>query len=143
MTLSFNPAWLFLLLASVMEVCWNYSLKYTSVAKIKALNWSQFFANSTGIMTLGPAIGYVAFGVANVYFFSKALNVIPASTAFAIWMGMALVGIKVVDTLVLHEEFRWVHVVYIGFILVGIIGLKTSSKAEVEPSKAAPPTLSK
>ncbi|MGI4823153.1 MAG: DMT family transporter [Janthinobacterium lividum] len=127
MTLSFNPAWLYLLLASVMEVCWNYSLKYTSVAKIKALDWSQFFANSTGIMTLLPAIAYVAFGVANVFFFSKALNVIPASTAFAIWMGMALVGIKIVDTLVLKEAFQWVHVFYIGCILIGIIGLKRTA----------------
>jgi quaternary ammonium compound-resistance protein SugE len=115
------------MLASVMEVCWNYSLKYTSVAKIKALDWSQFFANSTGIMTLLPAIAYVAFGVANVFFFSKALNVIPASTAFAIWMGMALVGIKIVDTLVLKEAFQWVHVFYIGCILIGIIGLKRTA----------------
>jgi len=127
LSFSFNPAWLYLLIASVMEVCWNYSLKYTSVAKIKALDWSQFFASSTGIMTLLPAIGYVGFGVANVFFFSKALNVIPASTAFAIWMGMALVGIKIVDTLVLKEAFHWVHVFYIGCILVGIIGLKRSA----------------
>ena len=127
MTLSFNPAWLYLLIASVMEVCWNYSLKYTSVAKIKAIDWSRLFANSTGILTLLPAIGYVIFGVANVFFFSKALNVIPASTAFAIWMGMALVGIKIVDTLVLKEAFQWAHVFYIGCILVGIIGLKRTS----------------
>ena len=138
--MSFNPAWLYLLLASVMEVCWNYSLKYTSVAKLKALDWSHFFASATGWQTLAPAVGYVAFGVANVFFFSKALNVIPASTAFAIWMGVALVGIKVVDTLVLHEEFRWVHVVYIGFILIGIIGLKTSSKPEVTPAAATSST---
>ena len=110
-----------------MEVCWNYSLKYTSVAKIKAIDWSHFFTSSTGIMTLLPAIGYVGFGVANVFFFSKALNVIPASTAFAIWMGIALVGIKIVDTLVLKETFQWVHVFYIGCILVGIIGLKRTS----------------
>ncbi|MFD1873834.1 DMT family transporter [Hymenobacter bucti] len=127
MSFNFNPAWLYLLLASVMEVCWNYSLKYTSVAKIKALDWSQFFANSTGAATLLPAIGYVAFGVANVFFFSKALNVIPASTAFAIWMGVALVGIKIVDTLVLKEAFQWAHVFYIGCILVGIIGLKRTA----------------
>ncbi|MVN75998.1 hypothetical protein GO988_06645 [Hymenobacter sp. HMF4947] len=127
MSLSFNPAWLYLLLASVMEVCWNYSLKYTSVAKIKAIDWSHFFANPTGLLTLIPAICYVAFGVGNVFFFSKALNVIPASTAFAIWMGMALVGIKIVDTLVLKEAFQWVHVFYIGCILVGIIGLKRTA----------------
>ena len=110
-----------------MEVCWNYSLKYTSVAKIKAIDWSQFFASSEGVLTLLPAIGYVGFGVANVFFFSKALNVIPASTAFAIWMGIALVGIKIVDTLVLKEAFQWVHVFYIGCILVGIIGLKRTA----------------
>lgn len=127
MSLNFNPAWLYLLLASVMEVCWNYSLKYTSVAKIRAIDWSHFFAGNAGIMALGPAICYVVFGVGNVFFFSKALNVIPASTAFAIWMGMALVGIKIVDTLVLKETFVWAHVFYIGCILVGIIGLKRTA----------------
>ena len=127
MSFNFNPAWLYLLLASVMEVCWNYSLKYTKIADIKAINWSQFFAGSAGILALLPAICYVAFGVGNVIFFSKALNVIPASTAFAIWMGMALVGIKIVDTLVLKEAFQWAHVFYIGCILVGIIGLKRTA----------------
>ncbi|WP_082773632.1 DMT family transporter [Hymenobacter sp. PAMC 26628] len=127
MNLVANSAWIFLFLASVMEVCWNYSLKYTSVAKIKAIDWSQFFAAPAGLYTLLPAIGYVAFGVANVFFFSKALNQIPAGTAFAVWMGIALVGIKVVDTLVLKEPFSAWHVLYIGFILVGIVGLKRTA----------------
>jgi quaternary ammonium compound-resistance protein SugE len=127
LSFNFNPAWLYLVLASVMEVCWNYSLKYTKIADIKAINWSQFFSGTAGILALLPAICYVAFGVGNVIFFSKALNVIPASTAFAIWMGMALVGIKIVDTLVLKEAFQWAHVFYIGCILVGIIGLKRSA----------------
>ncbi|MFD1468500.1 DMT family transporter [Hymenobacter caeli] len=122
-----NSAWFYLFLASVMEVCWNYSLKYASVAKIRAIHWSQFFADPAGIYTLLPAIGYVAFGVANVFFFSKALNSIPAGTAFAIWMGMALVGIKLVDTLVLKEPFSAWHVLFIGLILVGIVGLKRTA----------------
>ena len=121
-----------------MEVCWNYSLKYTKISDIKAIDWSQFFAAPAGIMALLPAICYVAFGVGNVIFFSKALNVIPASTAFAIWMGLALVGIKIVDTLVLKEAFRWLHVVYIGFILIGIIGLKWTATPEATKS-AVPP----
>jgi multidrug transporter EmrE-like cation transporter len=32
-----------------------------------------------------------------------------------------------VDTLVLKEAFQWVHVFYIGCILVGIIGLKRTA----------------
>ncbi len=114
-------------MASVMEVCWNYSLKYASIAKIRAIHWSQLFTAPAGIYTLLPAIGYVVFGVANVFFFSKALNQIPAATAFAIWMGMALVGIKIVDTLVLKEPFSAWHVLFIGFILVGIVGLKRTA----------------
>ncbi len=121
-----------------MEVCWNYSLKYTKISDIKAIDWSQFFAAPAGIMALLPAICYVAFGVGNVVFFSKALNVIPASTAFAIWMGLALVGIKIVDTLVLKEAFRWEHVVYIGFILIGIIGLKWTATPEAAKPVAPP-----
>ena len=107
-----------------MEVCWNYSLKYTKIAEIKAINWSHFFADKAGILTLAPAIGYVAFGVGNVVFFSKALNFIPSSVAFAIWMGVALVGITIVDALVLKVAIHWTHAFYIGCILVGIIGLK-------------------
>ena len=127
MTFVFNPAWLYLLVASVMEVCWNYSLKYTSLDKIKALDWSQFFSSWGGTLTVLPAVGYIAFGVGNVFFFSKALTTIPTGTAFAIWMGMALVGIKIVDTLILKEAFQWAQVFYIGCILVGIIGLKRTS----------------
>ncbi|MGI4871418.1 MAG: DMT family transporter [Janthinobacterium lividum] len=122
-----SAAWIYLLLASVMEVCWNYSLKYTKLEQVKAIDWSHFFTDKAGIATLAPAIGYIAFGVGNVFFFSKALNFIPASTAFAIWMGMALVGIKIVDTLILKEAFQWAHVFYIGCILVGILGLKRTA----------------
>ncbi len=122
-----NSAWIFLLLASVMEVCWNYCLKYASLVRLRELGWARLFTEPAGWWALLPAVGYVAFGVGNVFFFSKALTHIPAATAFAIWMGMALVGIKLVDTLVLREPFSLSHVFYIGLILVGIVGLKRSA----------------
>lgn len=110
-----------------MEVCWNYSLKYTSVARLRELGLTRLVTEKAGWWVLLPAIGYVAFGVGNVIFFSKALAQIPAATAFAIWMGMALVGIKLVDTLVLKEPFSLWHILYIGCVLVGIVGLKRSA----------------
>ena len=122
-----NSAWIYLLLASVMEVCWNYSLKYTSIARLREFGLTRLVTEKAGWWALLPAIGYVAFGVGNVIFFSKALAQIPAATAFAIWMGMALVGIKLVDTLVLKESFSLWHVLYIGLVLIGIIGLKRSA----------------
>ncbi len=122
-----NSAWIYLLLASVMEVCWNYSLKFTSIAKLREFGFTRLVTEKAGWWALLPAIGYVAFGVGNVIFFSKALSQIPAATAFAIWMGMALVGIKLVDTLVLKEPFSLWHILYIGFVIIGIIGLKRSA----------------
>ncbi len=119
-----NNAWFFLFLASALEVCWTYCVKFVSIAKLKGIDWSQFFSSPAGFHTLIPAIGYVVFGVGNIFFFSRAMNTIPAATAFAVWTGTALVGVKLVDTLVLKEPFSPWHVLFIGLILVGIAGLK-------------------
>jgi quaternary ammonium compound-resistance protein SugE len=111
-------------MASVMEVCWTYSLKFVSIAKLRALDWPRFFDGPAGWQTLLPAVGYLAFGVANIIFFSRAMNQIPAATAFAVWTGTALVGVKLVDTLVLREPFNPMQLVYMGLILAGIAGLR-------------------
>ena len=110
-----------------MEVCWNYCLKYASIARLRELGFARLLTEPAGWWALLPAVGYVAFGVGNVIFFSKALAQIPAATAFAIWMGVALVGIKLVDTLVLKEPFSLWHILFIGLILIGIVGLKRSA----------------
>ena len=109
-----------------MEVCWTYSLKFVSVAKLKAIDWSHLFTDTRALYTLIPAVGYIVFGVANIIFFSRAMNQIPAATAFAVWTGTALVGVKLVDTFVIKEPFSPWQVLFIALILVGIIGLKRS-----------------
>ncbi len=70
------------------------------------------------------AVGYLAFGIANIIFFSRAMNQIPAATAFAVWTGTALVGVKLVDTFVLREPFNPMQLLYMGLILAGIAGLR-------------------
>jgi quaternary ammonium compound-resistance protein SugE len=49
---------------------------------------------------------------------------IPASTALAVWMGTALVGVKLVEILFLKTPYDYWQFFYIGLILVGIVGLK-------------------
>jgi len=119
-----NSPWTYLFLASIMEVCWTYSLKFVSVAKLRGLDWPRFFSGAEGWLTVLPAVGYLAFGIANIIFFSRAMNQIPAATAFAVWTGTALVGVKLVDTLVLREPFNPMQLVYMGLILAGIAGLR-------------------
>jgi quaternary ammonium compound-resistance protein SugE len=116
--------WFYLFAASCLEVCWIYSLKYMSVQKIREIKWSDFFTDSVHFYTLFPLLGYIVFGLGNIVLFSMAMKYIPASTAFTTWMAMTLIWVKIVDTLVFKEAFSYTHLLYMAFILIGIIGLK-------------------
>jgi quaternary ammonium compound-resistance protein SugE len=116
--------WLFLLLASCCEICWIYSLKYFKWATLLSFKFSLLFTSKENLLLLVPGFGYILFGVGNIIFFSKAMHKIPASTAFAAWMAVALVGVKLVDTFALKTPVSMMQLVFIGFILIGIIGLK-------------------
>ncbi len=78
-------------------------------------------------MILLPLLGYIIFGLANVYFFSLAIKSIPASTAMAVWLAVALVGVKIIDITYFKEPFHWQQVVYFGMIIFGIVGLKQTT----------------
>ena len=49
---------------------------------------------------------------------------IPASTALAAWMGITLVGVKLIDIGAFKEPYDLYQFIYMGLILVGIAGLK-------------------
>jgi quaternary ammonium compound-resistance protein SugE len=76
-----------------------------------------------GLISLSLA-GYIGFGIANMLFFVKAIQKIPASIAFSIWTGLALTGITLVDGLFIHIELSIAQIISIFLILVGVIGLK-------------------
>jgi quaternary ammonium compound-resistance protein SugE len=69
-------------------------------------------------------VGYVVFGVANIIFFSTALKHISPAVGFAAWMGLTMLGIKLIDSLYFKQPTSLGQVVFMAFILIGIIGLK-------------------
>ena len=109
-------AWLYLFAAAVFEMAWTLSLKFMSVKKLKTLQWRGFFNHTGSWAIVWPFVGYVVFGLGNVYCISQAMKVIPASTA--------LVGVKLIEIIFLKAPFDGWQFLYIGFIVVGIIGLK-------------------
>jgi quaternary ammonium compound-resistance protein SugE len=117
-------AWIYLFAASIFEMAWTFSLRFMSVKKLKALQWRGFFSHTNNWAVIGPFVGYIVFGLANVYCMSVAMKDIPASTALAVWMGTALVGVKLVEILWLRTPYDFWQFFYIGLILVGIVGLK-------------------
>lgn len=116
--------WLYLFLASLLEVCWTYSLKALNMQKIREVDWLQSFSQPTNLAPVLPLLAYVAFGLGNVMFLSMAMRNIPTATAYAAWMALAVVGLKLVDVFVLKQPFSMLHVFFTSLIIIGVLGLR-------------------
>ncbi|WP_238882525.1 quaternary ammonium compound efflux SMR transporter SugE [Clostridium sp. YIM B02551] len=102
--------WLFLILAGMFEVWWAIGLKY-----------------SQGFTKFIPSVLTVAGMIASFYFLSLALKNIPLGTAYAIWTGIGTVGTVILGIILFKEPFEIIRLICIGFIIVGIVGLKIVS----------------
>ena len=119
--------WIYLFIASIFEIAWTFSLKYMDMKKIMAINFVRFFDDTKSILTLAPLLGYIVFGLVNIYCFSVAIKSIPTATALAVWMGMALIGVKIVDITVFKQPYHLSQFFYFFLILAGIVGLKSGA----------------
>jgi quaternary ammonium compound-resistance protein SugE len=117
-------AWIYLIVASLLEIAWTYSLKFTNFQRLRSIHWQGFFQKKENLTILAPFAGYLIFGIGNIIFFSMAMKQIPASTALAIWMGIVVVGVKLVDIGIFKEPSNLYQFFYMTLIIIGIIGLK-------------------
>ena len=74
--------------------------------------------------SLLPFLGYAVFGAGNVIFLSMSMRTIPTSAAFAVWMAVALVASKLIDTFWFKQPANGMQLLWFAFIVVGVIGLK-------------------
>lgn len=102
--------WLMLVIAGIFEVGWALGLKY-----------SQGFTN------LVPSILTVAGMIASFYFLSLALKSLPLGTAYAIWTGIGTVGTMILGIILFKEPADLLRIMFVGFIVVGMMGLKMVS----------------
>jgi quaternary ammonium compound-resistance protein SugE len=56
-----------------------------------------------------------------------AMKTIPVSTAMAIWFGVALIGVKIVDTYYFKVPFAYSQLFFMLLIIIGVIGLKRTA----------------
>jgi len=116
-------AWIYLLIAALFETSWTYCVKFLKFSYFKALTWENFYSTK-GVIIISPLAGYLAFGLANVYFFSLAIKQLPTAAAFAAWTGSSLVLIKVADILFFREALSWPEIFFMLLIMCGIMGFK-------------------
>lgn len=105
-------AWIYLLVAGVLEMAWAVGLKYTD-------GWTK----------LVPSVFTAGAMAASFYFLSMALKALPVGTAYAVWTGIGAVGVAIIGILFLGESGNLMRVASIALIVAGIAGLKLSSAA--------------
>ena len=103
-------AWLYLMIAGLLEVGWAIGLKYTY-----------------GFTKLVPSVITIVTMLFSFFFLSLALKSIPVGTGYAIWTGIGAVGTAVLGIILFSEPTAPARIACIGLIVVGIIGLKLTS----------------
>ncbi|TBL78626.1 quaternary ammonium compound efflux SMR transporter SugE [Paenibacillus thalictri] len=103
-------AWVYVLIAGLFEVVWAISLKETN-----------------GFTRLVPSVITIVGMVISFYFLAIATKTLPIGTAYAAWTGIGAVGAVLVGILFLHEPSNWQRIMFLLFIVVGVVGLKFSS----------------
>ena len=124
MTLSL-VRWMYLLIAALAEVWWTYSLKYIDLKKIWATPVKLYFSEPVNAKLLMPPLGYVLFGITNIFFFSLAMKQIPTDVAFTVWVAFSIIGLKLMDVFVFKaSSLNTTDFFFYALIIIGIVGLK-------------------
>jgi quaternary ammonium compound-resistance protein SugE len=104
-------AWIYLIIAGVMEICWAVGLKYTE-----------------GFTKLYPSIFTLSTLVISFWLLALAVRSLPIGTAYAVWTGIGAAGTAIIGMIFLGESREVAKIVCIVLIVSGIIGLKLFSK---------------
>lgn len=117
-------AWLYLILAATCETAWTFCLKFMKFSDLKTLRFINFYRWQGGLPVLIPFIGYILFGIANIYLFSLAIKQLPTAIAFAVWTATTLIFIKIAELIFFKQNISFVEIFFMLLIMAGILGLK-------------------
>jgi quaternary ammonium compound-resistance protein SugE len=102
-----GSAWPALILAGLFEVGWALGLKY-----------------SDGFTKLVPSVLTVFGALASFWLLSHAMKSLPVGTAYAVWVGIGVVGTAVFAVVLFGEAMNPLRLGGITLIIAGIIALK-------------------
>lgn len=105
-------AWFVLIVAGVLEVAWSLGLRFT-----------EGFTRPVPSILTGTAI------VASMVLLSRAARTLPIGTAYAVWVGIGVVGAAIGGALLFDEPMPPLRVAFLALLLVAIAGLKMTSGA--------------
>lgn len=103
-------AWLWLLLAGLLEVVWAYYMK-----------------QSDGFSRLGAGTVTLIAMLASFFLLAYAMKSLPLGTAYAVWTGIGALGTFIVGIVWLGEALTPLRVVAAACLLLGLALMKISA----------------
>lgn len=102
--------WVILVIAGLLEVCWAVGLKYT-------VGFTKPLISTIVIATI--ILSTVLLGIA--------IRTLPVGTAYAVWVGIGVVGTVLFGIFVLKEPATFSRILFLSMLATSIVGLKLTS----------------
>ncbi len=115
-------AWLFLVIAGLLEVVWAIGLKYTE-----------------GFTRLWPTVGTLSAMAVSMWLLSVALRTLPVGTGYAVWTGIGIVGASILGMVLFNESRDVVRIVALLMIVGGIVLLRVHEAVQSSRGEPAAP----
>jgi quaternary ammonium compound-resistance protein SugE len=106
-------AWVYLVLAGLLEVGWAIGLKYT-----------DGFTRPVPSVLTGIAIA------ASMLLLAIAARTIPIGTAYAVWTGIGAAGAAILGIVLFGEPRSAGRIFFLALLVASIVGLKMTTRAE-------------
>jgi quaternary ammonium compound-resistance protein SugE len=103
-------AWIYLLLSGICEICWAIGVKRCENIQL-------------GI----PLLVVIVSTVMSMTLLWLATKTLPLSVAYAAWCGIGIIGVFISGVIIFDEDFSMLTAIFVGLILVGVVGLKLKS----------------
>lgn len=100
-------SWIMLLCAGLLEMGWAVGLKYTA----------GFTRPLPSALTAAGIVG-------SFLLLAQAVKTLPIGTAYAVWVGIGALGTAVLGMVLLGEPVTAPRLLFLGLLLVAIVGLK-------------------
>jgi len=104
-------AWVYLLIAGLLEAVWAVGLKYTD-----------------GFSRLVPSLIVGAAMVGSMVLLALAVRTIPLATAYAIWVSLGIAATAIAQSVLFQEPLKPAQIAFLLLLIVSVVGLKVTAK---------------
>jgi quaternary ammonium compound-resistance protein SugE len=100
-------AWIYLLIAGLLEVAWAIGLKYTD-------GFTRFWPSAWTLIAMALSVAFLGL----------ALRDLPVGTGYAVWVGIGAVGTAILGMVLFDESRDPLRLLCLGLIVAGVVGLR-------------------